>query len=111
MIFAISALIIAIAMSINTVLNTLANTHTKFFKCYELSRLDDTDTDEDEDENETENKNKEHEKKCKDAYWFDRPLCKEDDGVDYDINSPNLKRPRLSKPVNILEKYNASSIY
>ena len=53
MIYAFAAIIIAIAMSVNSFLHTLANTRTKITKCCELTGsqiVDSTDTDDDQDD-------------------------------------------------------------
>jgi len=120
MIFAISALIIAIAMSINTVLNTLANAPRKIFKCYEMTHLNYLSDSSEEEEIDYTCEEEKSECDTDEPYWFDLPVLKKsksDTECTYDINSPNIKRPTLtkrptlSKPINIIEKYNNSSIY
>ena len=108
MIFAISALIIAIAMSINSIIHTIAShTRLKIFKCYELTRLGES-SDDDEDNSEEE---KEEVKEAID-YNCDEEKCSDSDSeYSYDISSPNTKRPTLSKPINIIEHYNKSSMF
>ena len=104
MIFAISALIIAIAMSINSIIHTIAShTRLKIFKCYELTRLGES-SDDDEDEEE-----KEEEEEVID-YTCEEEKCS-DSEYSYDISSPNTKRPTLSNPINIIEHYNKSSMF